>query len=33
MMDVVKRNIDRLIASNDSEDREPLEPMTEWKWQ
>ncbi len=33
MMDVIQRNIERLIESSDSSQREPLEPMTEWKWQ
>ena len=30
-MDVILRNIERLVYSDASE-REPIEPMTEWKW-
>ena len=31
-MDIIIRNLLRLVNS-DSEEREPIEPMTEWKWQ
>ncbi len=31
-MDIIRRNIDRLIYCDTSE-REAIEPMTEWKWQ
>jgi len=32
-MDVIYRNIERLIAADAADnEREPIEPMTEWKW-
>ncbi len=33
MKSVILRNIDRLIEHSISEDREPIEPMTAYKWQ
>ncbi len=32
-MDIIQRNIERLIFSDYGSDREPLEPMSNWKWQ
>ena len=31
-MDIIHRNIDRLIYLEDPSDREAIEPMSEWKW-
>jgi hypothetical protein len=31
-MDIIHRNIDRLIYLEDNSDREAIEPMSEWKW-
>ena len=33
MMDVITRNLLRLIACDSSTERERIEPMSEWKWQ
>ena len=32
-MDIIQRNIERLIYLDDPADREAIEPMSEWKWQ
>ena len=32
-MDVIQRNIERLISSDTPGKREPLEPLSAWKWQ
>ena len=32
MVDIIYRNLLRLIDSDAVEEREPIEPMTEWKW-
>ena len=32
-MDIIIRNLLRLVNSDSVEEREPIEPMTEWKWQ
>jgi hypothetical protein len=32
-MDIIIRNLLRLVNSDSTEEREPMEPMTEWKWQ
>ena len=31
-MDIIHRNINRLIYLEDPSDREAIEPMSEWKW-
>ena len=31
-MDIIQRNIERLITSGQSGKPEPIEPMSEWKW-
>lgn len=31
-MDIIHRNIDRLIYLEEPGDREAIEPMSEWKW-
>lgn len=30
--DVIQRNLERLIYSDFAGEKEPIEPMTEWKW-
>lgn len=32
MKDVIIRNMERLIACSSDSDREPIEPMSAWKW-
>ena len=32
-MDIIIRNLERLVYSDSEEEREPMEPMSEWKWQ
>lgn len=32
MKDVIERNIERLLLLDTEQEREPVEPMTEWKW-
>lgn len=32
MKNVIIRNIERLLDGSTDNDREPIEPMTEWKW-
>lgn len=32
MKDVIIRNMERLLDGSTNSDREPIEPMTEWKW-
>ena len=32
-MEIIIRNILRLVNSDSADEREPMEPMTEWKWQ
>lgn len=32
MKDVIIRNMERLLQTDAEGEREPLEPMTEWKW-
>ena len=31
-MDIIHRNIERLIYLEEPDDREAIEPMSEWKW-
>ena len=31
-MDIIHRNIERLICLEEPSDREAIEPMSEWKW-
>ena len=33
MKDVVFRNMERLLLLDGEQERERIEPMTEWKWQ
>lgn len=32
MKDVIIRNMERLLQQHADSEREPIEPMTEWKW-
>ncbi len=32
MKDVIYRNLERLLQLNADSEREPIEPMTDWKW-
>ncbi|MDE5571198.1 MAG: hypothetical protein K2I86_03985 [Prevotella sp.] len=32
MKDVIIRNMERLLDGSTDNGREPIEPMTEWKW-
>ena len=31
-MDIILRNLERLVNSSSAEELEPIEPMSEWKW-